>query len=89
MSISTSTVSIHPYFKIHPGKMDEVIGSLPAFVEKTAPRETLLDEIHERWQRDRGPRFNGAREVLGFTDQQGLEDATRVGLRKLGQRLSQ
>ena len=29
------TVSIHPYFKVHPGKLDEVRALLPRFVEKT------------------------------------------------------
>ncbi len=29
-------VSIHPYFKVHPGKMDEFQASLAAFIEKTA-----------------------------------------------------
>ena len=28
-------VSLHPYFKVHPGKLEEFKASLPAFVEKT------------------------------------------------------
>ena len=35
-------VSIHPYFKIHTGKLDAVKASLPAFVEKTAKESKNL-----------------------------------------------
>ena len=28
-------VSLHPYFKVHPGKIEELKSSLPQFVEKT------------------------------------------------------
>ena len=33
---SDHVVSIHPYFKIHPGKLDAVKALLPAFIRKTA-----------------------------------------------------
>jgi quinol monooxygenase YgiN len=29
-------VSLHPYFKVHPGKLDAFKAALPAFIEKTA-----------------------------------------------------
>ena len=31
----STVVSLHPYFKAHPGKLPEIKASLPAFVEKT------------------------------------------------------
>jgi hypothetical protein len=33
--MSTPSVSIHPYFKVHPGKMDAAKALLPRFIEKT------------------------------------------------------
>src|SRR2546423_10322059 len=38
----SSPVSIHPYFKIHPSKLDAVKTMLPRFVEKTATEEKVL-----------------------------------------------
>lgn len=35
-------VTIHPYFKIHPGKVDTVKASLPAFVNQTTPESKNL-----------------------------------------------
>ena len=35
MSIPTNVVSIHPYFKVHPGRIEEAKTLLPAFVERT------------------------------------------------------
>jgi quinol monooxygenase YgiN len=35
-------VSLHPYFKIHPGKMDEIKKSLPEFIERTATEKGNL-----------------------------------------------
>jgi quinol monooxygenase YgiN len=29
-------VSLHPYFKVHPGKLDAVKAAFPRFVKKTA-----------------------------------------------------
>ena len=29
-------VSLHPYFKVHPGKLEALKAALPAFIEKTA-----------------------------------------------------
>ena len=42
MKFPANVVSLHPYFKAHPGKLDAVKASLPAFVEKTAPEEMNL-----------------------------------------------
>ena len=36
MNYPDNVVSIHPYFKIHAGKLDEFQASLSAFIEKTA-----------------------------------------------------
>jgi quinol monooxygenase YgiN len=35
-------VSLHPYFKVHPGEVDAVKASLPQFVEKTATEKQNL-----------------------------------------------
>ena len=35
-------VSLHPYFKVHPGKLDELKASLPRFVEKTATEKQMV-----------------------------------------------
>jgi quinol monooxygenase YgiN len=35
MSTISNFVSLHPYFKVHPGKLDAFKAALPAFVEKT------------------------------------------------------
>jgi len=35
-------VSLHPYFKVHPGKLEAIKAGLPAFVEKTASEEKNL-----------------------------------------------
>ena len=35
-------VSLHPYFKVHAGKREEIRGSLPRFVEKTATEKQNL-----------------------------------------------
>ena len=35
LPMSTPSVSIHPYFKVHPGKMDAAKALLPAFVIQT------------------------------------------------------
>jgi quinol monooxygenase YgiN len=34
--MSTPTVSLHPYFQVHAGKLDAAKALLPAFVEKTS-----------------------------------------------------
>ena len=36
MSALTNFVSLHPYFRVHPGKIDSIKAMLPRFVEKTA-----------------------------------------------------
>lgn len=35
MSIPSNLVTIHPYFKVHPGKREAFRAGLPAFCEKT------------------------------------------------------
>jgi quinol monooxygenase YgiN len=40
--MSTPVVSIHPYFKAHPGKTEEVRTLLPALVAKTVSEEKNL-----------------------------------------------
>lgn len=42
MATLSNFVSLHPYFKVHPGKMKEVKELLPAFVEKTKREEKNL-----------------------------------------------
>lgn len=36
MSALSNFVSLHPYFKVHPGKLEAVKAGFPRFVEKTA-----------------------------------------------------
>ena len=36
MKMSDRFVSLHPYFKVHPGKLDEFKAALPGFVQATA-----------------------------------------------------
>lgn len=45
MSDPNRVVSIHPYFKVHPGKMEEFQASLSAFIDKTAtePKNLYYD----------------------------------------------
>jgi quinol monooxygenase YgiN len=42
MSTSSNFVSLHPYFKVHPGKLDAVKAGLARFVEKTASEKKNL-----------------------------------------------
>ena len=42
MSDPANVVSIHPYFKVHPGKLEEFKAALPAFVAKTAAEQKNL-----------------------------------------------
>ena len=42
MSHSANVVSIHPYFKVHPGKLAEFKALLPAFVARTATEAGCL-----------------------------------------------
>jgi hypothetical protein len=39
---SQTTVSLHPYFKPHDGKLAEFIAKMPAFVERTRSEESVL-----------------------------------------------
>ena len=40
--MSSFPVSIHPYFKAHPGKLEEIKALLPEFVTKSATEEKIL-----------------------------------------------
>jgi quinol monooxygenase YgiN len=89
MNYPSNAVSIHPYFKVHPGKLDSVKSLLPAFVAKTASEEGNLyyeftlngDELfcREGYVGAEGVRAHldnvGALlgEMLGFADLQRLE----------------
>ena len=42
MSALSNFVSLHPYFKVHPGKLEAVKGGFPRFVEKTATEKKNL-----------------------------------------------
>lgn len=42
MSQTTNAVSIHPYFKVHAGKLDAVRALLPQFVAKTETEKNCL-----------------------------------------------
>ena len=42
MSTLSNFVSLHPYFKAHPGKLEEFKGSFPAFIEKTKTEQKNL-----------------------------------------------
>ena len=42
MKALSNFVSLHPYFKVHPGKLDAFKAGFPAFVEKTASEEKNL-----------------------------------------------
>lgn len=42
MPKSTASVSLHPYFKVHPGKLETVRGLLPAFVARTQKEAKCL-----------------------------------------------
>lgn len=42
MTNSSNVVSIHPYFKPHPGKSDAALALLPKFIAATAPETKNL-----------------------------------------------
>ena len=42
MSKLSSAVSLHPYFKVQPGKLDDFIAGFPAFIEKTKTEAGVL-----------------------------------------------
>jgi quinol monooxygenase YgiN len=42
MSIPSKFVSLHPYFKVHPGNLDPVKAALTRFVEKSASEKGNL-----------------------------------------------
>lgn len=42
MDSVSNFVSLHPYFKVHPGKLEAFKAALPAFIEKTATEEKNL-----------------------------------------------
>lgn len=88
MSALSNFVSLHPYFKVHPGKLDAVKAGLPRFVEKTATEKENLfygftingDEVLCR------EAYTGAEGVLAHLDNVGallaemltMADLTRV-----------
>lgn len=42
MSSLSTAVSLHPYFKIHAGKIDEFTAGFPAFIERTSTEPGCL-----------------------------------------------
>ena len=40
--MESNFVSLHPYFKVHPGKLDAVKVMLPRFVEKTSTEKAMF-----------------------------------------------
>jgi quinol monooxygenase YgiN len=65
MSTLSNFVSLHPYFKVHPGKLEVVKAGFPRFVEKTAT---------EKKNRFYGFTVNG-NEIFcreGYTDAEGV-----------------
>ncbi len=42
MNSFSNFVSLHPYFKVHPGKLEALKAAFPAFIEKTAKEEKNL-----------------------------------------------
>ncbi len=42
MSTSSNFVSLHPYFRVHPGKLEAVKAGFPRFVEKTTSEKKNL-----------------------------------------------
>ena len=40
--MKSNFVSLHPYFKVHPGKLETVKAGFPRFVEKTATEKDCL-----------------------------------------------
>ena len=42
MSALSTFVTIHPYFKVHPGKLEAVKAGFPRFVEKTSSEKKNL-----------------------------------------------
>jgi len=42
MRTLSNFVSLHPYFKVHPGKLEGVKAGLPRFVEETATEKDCL-----------------------------------------------
>jgi len=40
--VRSNFVSLHPYFKVHPGKLEAVKAFFPQFVEKTATEKGCL-----------------------------------------------
>src|SRR5438445_460778 len=42
MSLLSKFVSLHPYFKVHPGKLDAIKAMLPQFTARTATEKAML-----------------------------------------------
>lgn len=37
-----TVVSLHPYFKVHPGKLEDFRAKLPAFIDRTSSEDACL-----------------------------------------------
>ena len=48
MNYPANVVSIHPYFKVHPGQLGAFKAGLPAFIEKTRT-EGPLAQMNPAW----------------------------------------
>jgi quinol monooxygenase YgiN len=83
MSSLSNFVSIHPYFKVHPGKLEAFKAAFPAFIEKTKSEEKNLfyefsvngDEVFCR------EGYIGAEGLLAHLDNIGalLAEALKIG----------
>ena len=73
MSLLSKFVSLHPYFKVHPGKLHAIKAMLPQFTARTATEKAML--LYEfSWNGDE----LFCRE--GYTDAEGvLADLDNVG----------
>ena len=82
MRLPSNFVTLHPYFKAHPGKLEAIKAGLPAFREKTATEEGNLfydftingDEIFCR------EGYNGAEALLAHLENVGplLDEALKI-----------
>jgi quinol monooxygenase YgiN len=83
MNPLSNFVSLHPYFKVHPGKLEAFKAAFPAFIEKTATEEKNLfygftingDEVFCR------EGYTDAEGVLAHLDNVGamLAEALKIG----------
>ena len=83
MNPLSNFVSLHPYFKVHPGELETFKAAFPAFIEKTAAEEKNLfygftingDEVFCR------EGYTDAEGVLAHLDNVGamLAEAMKIG----------